>query len=273
MKSKKKVLKKKFIIIWIILIIIFAISVLISSIQYSKYKKGQDLAIASMLTATDEFDEYKDNKKELSKKMYDYFNRDYYYYYYYARENRELTDKLIKSIRDSEYELEKILEKSGYTEGYHASYYFEHTNLISYYLDNYISFIIIYGIICVAVLLINIFYALSRKVKIIVSDDSVVYEKFTGKSKQFMIKDITSVETTGLSGLKILGNNIKVKTLLLKNNGELKNYIVDLISKKSNDNLKKTSIADELEKYKKLLDSGAITKEEYTKKKEKLLDL
>ena len=51
-----------------------------------------------------------------------------------------------------------------------------------------------------------------------------------------MIKDITSVETTGLSGLKILGNNIKVKTLLLKNNGELKNYIIDLISKKSNDN-------------------------------------
>ena len=78
MKSKKKVLKKKFIIIWIILIIIFAISVLISSIQYSKYKKGQDLAIASMLIATDEFDEYKENKKELSKKMYDYFNRDYY---------------------------------------------------------------------------------------------------------------------------------------------------------------------------------------------------
>ena len=178
MKSKKKVLKKKFIIIWIVLIIIFAISVLISSIQYSKYKKGQDLAIASMLTATDEFDEYKDNKKELSKKMYDYFNRDYYYYYYYARENRELADKLKKSVRDAEYELEKILEKSGYTEGYHASYYFEHTNLIGYYLDNCISFLIIYGIICVVVLLINIFYALSRKVKIIVSDDSVVYEKF-----------------------------------------------------------------------------------------------
>lgn len=272
MKSKKKALKKKFIIIWIVLIIIFAISVLISSIQYSKYKKGQDLAIASMLTATDEFDEYKDNKKELSKKMYDYFNRDYYYYYYYARENRELADKLKKSVRDAEYELEKILEKSGYTEGYHASYYFEHTNLIGYYLDNYISFLIIYGIICVVVLLINIFYALSRKVKIIVSDDSVVYEKFTGKSKQFLIKDITSAETTSLSGLKILGNNIKVKTLLLKNNEELKDYIIDLISKKANDNFKKTSIADELEKYKKLLDSGAITREEYEIEKNRLLN-
>ena len=272
MKSKKKVLKKKFIIIWIVLIIIFAISVLISSIQYSKYKKGQDLAIASMLAATDEFDEYKDNKKELSKKMYDYFNRDYYYYYYYARENRELADKLRKSVRDAEYELEKILEKSGYTEGYYASYYFEHTNLISYYLDNYISFLIIYGIICVVILLINIFYALSRQVKIIVSDDSVVYEKFTGKSKQFLIKDITSAETTGLSGLKILGNNIKVKTLLLKNNEELKDYIIDLISKKSNDNFKKTSIADELEKYKKLLDSGAITREEYEIEKNRFLN-
>lgn len=270
MKSEKINLKKKFIIIWIMLIIILSISILTTIAPYNKYKKGQDLAVASMLIATNEFKEYKDNKKELLNKLYDYFNKERVdiktrYGTFDRSAERE-------SIRKVEETLSEILEKKGYDEFYsdEASRYFKYTNFLSYYLYKQHVLIVLFGILCSMFLLINILYILSRKVVITVNDNMIIYKKITGKSKEFMIKDITSAETTILKGLKITGNGIKVKTLLLSNNDKLKDYIMSLIPKSTGTNL---SMADELEKYKKLLDSKAITKKEYEQKKKELLNL
>lgn len=266
MKSEKLDLKKRFKIIWIILATILLISILITLIPYSKYKKGQNFAVATMLLTTNEFNEHIDNKKELVKEMYKYFNRKYPKpNYSYGIDYSEV----IESVGKAERTLRKILEGAGYDEGIRASHYLEYTNYFDYYIYKNYVFIVFYAIVCSIALIINICYILSRKEEIIINDNTIIYKKFNNKTKQFIIKDITSAETTILKGLKITGNGIKVKTRLLKNNEELKDYIINLISNNKNSSL---SIADELEKYKKLLDSGAITQEEYDKKKKNLLN-
>ena len=266
MKSVKLSLKKKFIIIWGILAVILLISILFTIAPYSKYKKGQTLAIGSMVIATGEqFDEYK-TQKELAKAMYDYFNRNY----------SDIKTKYgtidYSSVRDSiqktDDSLRKILENEGYDEGWNASHYFKYTNFFSYYLGRHYIFLPLFGILCGIVLIINILYILSRKVEITINENTIIYKKFTGKSKQFMIKDVTSAETTILKGLKITGTGIKVKTFLLTNNEKLKDYIRSLIPNNTISNL---SMADELKKYKDLLDSEVITQEEFDKKKRELL--
>lgn len=62
-------------------------------------------------------------------------------------------------------------------------------------------------------------------------------------------------------------------------NSKLADMIVEFINKKiqniknTKDSLAKASAAEEIEKYKKLLDIDAITKEEYEKKKKELLTI
>ena len=226
MKSEKMTLNKKIKLIWIVLLGILLLSIFITIIPYSKYKKGQDLAVASMLLATGEFDKYKDNKKELIKEMYDYFDVHYAYgnnpYSNYYNEVAKLKGKV-------EDQLEEILENAGYTEGYEASHYLKYTNYFSYYFYKDIPFIPLFSIVCGIYFLLNIFYFLSRKVVITIDDNIINYKKFNGKEKQARVKDITGVETTNLKGIKITGNGIKFKTLLVKNNNELKDYIMNLI--------------------------------------------
>ena len=264
MRSKKINLNKIFIFAWIVLFIILVISMLITINPYKNYKKGQDLAMSNMLLATDEFDEYKNNRKELLEHMYNYFNGSSFLNSY--EEVRKAKDEVEDSLKD-------ILESKGYDEFYYASDYFLYKNFFEYYeykINSSIVLFVIYLFICAIVLIFNILYVLNRKKEILIKDNMIVFRKLNKKTKQFMIKDITSAETTFLKGLKIKGNNIKASILLLKNSEDLKKYIMNLISNKSNYDL---SMADELAKYKKLLDNGAITEEEYKKKKEKLLDL
>ena len=264
MKSERINLNKIFKLVWIVLLAVLIISILITIKPYKNYKKGQDLAMASFLLATDEFDDYKDNRKELLEHMYNYFNGTSYF--------NQFSD-VRKAKNKVESSLKSILEKEGYDEFYSASNYFKYTNFFGYYKYKIYytsSFLIFYVITCGVVLIINGLYALNRKKEIKVNDNMIEFKKFPKKTKHFMVKDITSAETTFLKGLKIKGNSIKESALLLKNNEKLKNHIMSLISNKSDSN---SSMADELAKYKKLLDSGAITEEKYKKKKEKLLDL
>ena len=222
MNSKKISLKKMFLFLWLTLAAILLINNLFTIISYSKYKKGQDFGISCILIATDEFNEYKDNKKELVNEIYKYFNRSYYSY----------NTQYGTTISNVEESLEKILKTEGYDEGYSASYYFKHTNYLSYYFyknSTLSPFIIIYGITCAIILILNISYSLSRKVKITINDNMIIYKKATGKTKQFLIKNVTSVETLMFKGLKVTGNGFKVKTFILKNNEELKNYIINAL--------------------------------------------
>ena len=227
MKSEKINLNKKIKLLWIVLLGVLLLSILITIIPYSKYKKGQDLAVASTLIATDEFDEYKDNKKELVKKIYDYF--DVQYFSFNTKYGNINNSAAIESMNKAEESLREILRNEGYTEGYSATHYFKYTNYFSYYIYKDFIFLVLFAIVCGIYFLLNVFYFFSKKVEITINDNTINYKKFNGKEKQARIKDITNVETTNLKGIKITGNGIKYKTLLVKNNNELKDYIMKLI--------------------------------------------
>ena len=95
------------------------------------------------------------------------------------------------------------------------------------------------------------------------------------------IKDIKSVELASMKGLMIRGNGFKYKINLLNNAEELKTTIMDSLANLPAESIATTEIkqeilpsnADELKKYKELLDSGIITQAEFDAKKKQLLGL
>ena len=115
---------------------------------------------------------------------------------------------------------------------------------------------------------------LNKKHNIIIMKDTVTITKLFKKKADLLISDINSVETTKLKGVKIIGNGFKYNVLLLSNNEEVKEKLFKLLSetkKETKEKKEKPSAADEIKKYKDLLDSGAITQEEFDKKKKELL--
>ena len=79
-----------------------------------------------------------------------------------------------------------------------------------------------------------------------------------------------------MKGLSLIGNGFKYKIILVENNEVLREEIMKLLSKTSKVEHKKEDNYDsmnELKKYKKLLDDGIITEEEFDKKKKDLLKL
>lgn len=99
----------------------------------------------------------------------------------------------------------------------------------------------------------------------------------TEKFKQILLNDITSyddISTFGLSTLRIYG--LTEMFVIDLNKNALAEFREKLNGIKSNSNDKVTyqqnSIADELKKYKELLDSGTISQDEFETLKKKLLD-
>ena len=68
------------------------------------------------------------------------------------------------------------------------------------------------------------------------------------------------------NALLLKGNKKRYKEAM-----KIKNYIDEQIIKYSTNNSQSNSIADELKKYKDLLDANAITKEEFEKFKDNIL--
>lgn len=92
----------------------------------------------------------------------------------------------------------------------------------------------------------------------------------------FPYSNISSIETSKeLMGHKITffasGNKVKMKWINVGEINEFVNYVKENIGKKSSGS--STSAADEIRKYKELLDEGIITAEEFEQKKKQLLGL
>lgn len=121
--------------------------------------------------------------------------------------------------------------------------------------------------------------------ELVVTNKRVYGKTIFGKRVDLPIDSISSVGMCMFNGVFIATSSGKIKFLLMKNQKELHNAISNLIINRqdknsnniengiiNNDNVNNNySNADELKKYKELFDSGAITEEEYNKKKKELL--
>ena len=77
-----------------------------------------------------------------------------------------------------------------------------------------------------------------------------------------------------MKGLKIRGNGVSYKISFVKNRDEVKSVIMDKLTSIPEEKIvtiTQEDSADSIAKYKKLLDSGAITQEEFEAKKKQLL--
>ena len=267
-KSRKLNLKKFFVILWDILGSLFLFILIIMGINYHEYKSGQNFAIDSIMNVTDQFDDYKYNRKELTKKIYDFLNP--YYINTNTRYGRYNNSDLVSSATDTDKALGDLLNENGF-DCYYGSEYLRYTSFLSYTFAHVSNLMNVYFLMVILALFISIIYVLNKKTSITVSGDMIICKKISGKTVQFMLNDVKSVETTFLKGLKITGNGIKYRIILVNNNESLKSDIMNLLN-----NLKtkytNVSEADELIKFRKLLEEGIISQEEYEKKKANILN-
>jgi hypothetical protein len=276
--SKKINLFKKIKIAWLVVAVILIAVFAFSVIKYSGYKKAQETAIEITLATTSKYDKYKNDYNTLVKKMYDDFNVEYHSYTIggYKYNNSDVVD----SARKADKALGKLMTAEGY-DCYYGSKYLEHVGFVNYTTNEMLIPFIIFGALTLLLGVLNLCYYIDTKKEMIVDTNKIVCKNGKKTQKEFMVKDIKSVELASMKGLMIRGNGFKYKINLLSNAEELKTTIMDSLATLPAANIATTEIkqknlpgsADDLKKYKELFDNGIITQEEFDAKKKQLLGL
>ena len=276
--SKKINLFKKIMIAWLaIAVILIAVSAF-AIIKYSNYKKGQELAVASTLAVLDEYDKYQDDYETMVKMMYNDLNPSYYSTTVggYTFNNSEVIDAATKVDRS----LGKILSYNGYDCTY-GSEYLKYIGFVDYSINNTLVPFIVWGALTLLLGALNLCYYIDTKRQVIIYTDRIVCKKGKKTAKEFLLKDVKSVELASMKALMIRGNGFKHRINLLSNAKELKTTIMDSLATIPAERITTTEIkqeiissnADELKKFKDLLDAGIISQEEFDSKKKQLLGL
>ncbi len=139
---------------------------------------------------------------------------------------------------------------------------------------------VLYPLIIVLALGAYILYRRWSKVQITVTDKRVYGFDAVGKRVDLPLDSITAVGTSAFSGLAVTTASGAIKFAMLKNRDELHEAIGRLLVQRQEKPAAAVirqempqSGADELKKYKELLDSGVISQEEFDAKKKQLLGL
>lgn len=143
------------------------------------------------------------------------------------------------------------------------------------YLTNMIVFFVISVIFIVAAVL---SYLIMNNCEIVVSDKRVSGKIKFGIRVDLPLNQISSVGQGLFKSLTVATSSGVIRFWLLENRKELFSEITKLLSQFQNSQTiiheeTKLSSADEIKKFKDLLDSGIITQEEFDKKKKQLLGL
>lgn len=117
--------------------------------------------------------------------------------------------------------------------------------------------------------------------EIVVTDKRVYGKTMFGKRVDLPLDSISSVGFSSLHGISVGTSSGRISFVFIKNNRDIHKSINDLLINRQKKNAEpttppvtsSTSNADELKKYKDLLDSGIITQEEFDAKKKQLLGL
>ncbi len=122
-------------------------------------------------------------------------------------------------------------------------------------------------------------YLIMRKMQITITDKRVCGKTYFGRSVDLPMDSISAVGASWLKGIAVSTSSGKVSFLLMEHSKEIYELLRQLLIDRQEQKSKSqnggafTNNADELKKYKELLDSGAITQEEFEAKKKQLLNL
>lgn len=129
----------------------------------------------------------------------------------------------------------------------------------------------------------GVFYAWSSKTALTVTDKRVYGKAAFGRRVELPLDMISAVGTGMFKSIAVTTSSGAIKFAMMANNDAIHTAISNLLmerqntSKKSSETIVKQEIqqssADELKKYRELLDSGVITEEEFDAKKQQLLKL
>ena len=128
----------------------------------------------------------------------------------------------------------------------------------------------------------GIIYRGLRSYEMTVTDKRIFGKVAWGKRVDLPVDSVSAVSTSSMKGLAVATSSGRIAFKLIKNRDEIHSAVSQLIIDRQNQvktaapvvkQETVTSNADELKKYKELLDSGIITQEEFDAKKKQLLGL
>lgn len=269
MVSEKKQTKMALIPIWMIVLTTAFVMLLIPIVDYNEYNEVQNIAVGVVRASTDEYEKYADNRSIMINEIYDSFDKDSVSA---SMATKAYQNTLYAVLSDLNYSTVYVYHDDGL-------YYFRYTGLFEYcFSKQSLSVCILISVVLIVLAMaVTLFCSITKRQELRIEGDTITCRMSSGKILQFYAKDIKSVETSGMKGLKIKGDGICYKIILLKNVVELKNKLMELISEDStrsvNTSLTQTDAMDALKKAKELLDAGVITEEEFAEKKKQLLGL
>lgn len=131
-----------------------------------------------------------------------------------------------------------------------------------------------------AILLAALLYLWLSSYSLTVTDKRVYGKAAFGKRVDLPFDKVSAVGTSFLKGIDVGTSSGRIKFKLVKNQNEIHSVISKLLMNRQEveratimQTNEKPNKADELKKFKELLDGGVITQEEFEQKKKQLLDL
>ena len=126
-----------------------------------------------------------------------------------------------------------------------------------------------------------VFFLVTATSKMTVTDKRVYGKTAFGKRVDLPLDSISAVATGMFKGLSVATSSGKIVFYDIANRGEMHKILSGLLIDRQKENSRSTVVkpeihqsnADELKKYKDLLDGGIITQEEFDAKKKQLLGL
>lgn len=129
-------------------------------------------------------------------------------------------------------------------------------------------------------ILISIFAFVWLRSELIVTDKRVYGKATFGRRVDLPIDSVSAISTGIFKGVGVGTSSGKINFKLIKNRDEIHSVISNLLLERQKDIKEKTekqavnfTNADEIKKYKELLENGTITQEEFDAKKKQLLGL
>lgn len=169
---------------------------------------------------------------------------------------------------------------------YECEAYLEHPHKITFVLSHAFNSLK-YGYLpliktdVILALLGGLIYLWLHNYELTITDKRAYGKTAFGKRVDLPLDSISAVGSSWLKGIAVATASGRISFLLIKNQDEIHKCVSDLLIERQNKSPSDTTMkqetprsdAEELKKYKDLLDSGVITQEEFNAKKKQLLGL